>query len=43
MMEILEAARAGGLSIADIRTEEVDLEDIFLQLTRSTPAERAIS
>jgi ABC-2 type transport system ATP-binding protein len=43
MMEILEAARAGGLAIADIRTEEVDLEDIFLQLTRAAPPERAAS
>lgn len=33
MGEILDAARASQLSIADIRTEEVDLEDIFLQLT----------
>jgi ABC-2 type transport system ATP-binding protein len=42
MMEILDAARACSLPIADIRTEEVDLEDIFLQLTRSVP-ERAAS
>jgi ABC-2 type transport system ATP-binding protein len=33
--EILEAARACSLPIADVRTEEVDLEDIFLQLTRA--------
>jgi hypothetical protein len=42
MTEILDAAHAGHLAIADIRTEEVDLEDIFLQLTRSRP-ERAVS
>ena len=44
MMEILDAARSCSLPIADIRTEEVDLEDIFLQLTRAlAPAERAAS
>ncbi|MDX2144103.1 MAG: ABC transporter ATP-binding protein [Rhodospirillaceae bacterium] len=35
--EILEAVRAAGLMVADVRTEEVDLEDIFLQLTRAAP------
>lgn len=35
MGEILEAARHSNLPIADIRTEEVELEDIFLQLTRA--------
>jgi ABC-2 type transport system ATP-binding protein len=35
--EILEAVRAAGLVVADVRTEEVDLEDIFLQLTRARP------
>ena len=44
MTEILDAARASQLTIADIRTEEVDLEDIFLQLTRGVPpADRAAS
>ncbi len=38
MGEILEAVRGAGLSIADMRTDEVDLEDIFLQLTRAAPA-----
>jgi len=33
MGEILDAARASQLAIADIRTKEVDLEDIFLQIT----------
>jgi ABC-2 type transport system ATP-binding protein len=37
MTEILDAARASQLTITDIRTDEVDLEDIFLQLTRSSP------
>jgi ABC-2 type transport system ATP-binding protein len=39
--EILNAARASALDIADMRTEDVDLEDIFLQLTRAAPADRA--
>ncbi|MBL8642417.1 MAG: ABC transporter ATP-binding protein [Rhodospirillaceae bacterium] len=38
MGEIIEAVRASGLGIVDMRTDEVDLEDIFLQLTRATPA-----
>jgi len=33
MQEILDAASASGLQVADIRTDEVELEDIFLQLT----------
>jgi ABC-2 type transport system ATP-binding protein len=36
MQEILDAAHKCGLPIADIRTDEVELEDIFLQLTSST-------
>jgi ABC-2 type transport system ATP-binding protein len=32
--EILAAANAAGLEIVDLTTEEADLEDIFLQLTR---------
>ena len=32
--EILDAVRGAGLAIADLSTEETDLEDIFLQLTR---------
>jgi ABC-2 type transport system ATP-binding protein len=32
--DLLEAARAAGLGILDISTEESDLEDIFLELTR---------
>jgi len=38
MGEIIEAVRGAGLGIADMRTDEVDLEDIFLQLTRAAPA-----
>lgn len=37
MLEILQTAQECRLPIADIVTEEVDLEDIFLQLTRSHP------
>jgi ABC-2 type transport system ATP-binding protein len=36
MQEILDAAQACRLPIADIRTDEVELEDIFLQLTSSS-------
>ena len=43
MMEILDAARACALPIADIRTEEVDLEDIFLQLTSSSAGQSDVS
>jgi len=35
---ILDAIAAAGLSIADLTTEETDLEDIFLQLTSSRSA-----
>jgi ABC-2 type transport system ATP-binding protein len=31
--EILDAVNAQGLTIADLSTEETDLEDIFLQIT----------
>ncbi len=33
MQDILDAVRASGVTVGDIRTDEVDLEDIFLQLT----------
>lgn len=39
MREILDVARACNLPIADMRTEEVELEDIFLQLTSRAPGE----
>jgi ABC-2 type transport system ATP-binding protein len=35
--EVLAAANAAGLEIVDLTTEETDLEDIFLQLTRDDP------
>ena len=31
---ILDALSRAGLTVVDLRTEEADLEDIFLQLTR---------
>ncbi|MGD1879079.1 MAG: ABC transporter ATP-binding protein [Kiloniellaceae bacterium] len=34
VQQILEAVCAAGLSVVDMSTEETDLEDIFLQLTR---------
>ena len=37
--EILQAVRDAGLEIADLTTEEADLEAIFLRLTRSGGAE----
>jgi ABC-2 type transport system ATP-binding protein len=36
--EILAAVHDAGLAVADLTTEESDLEDIFLQLTRSPEA-----
>ncbi|MCC9621119.1 ABC transporter ATP-binding protein [Thalassospira sp. MA62] len=41
MAEILEAVQASGLAIKDLSTEEGDLEDIFLMLTRNNNAQRA--
>jgi ABC-2 type transport system ATP-binding protein len=35
---ILAAAQSAGLVISDVRTEEADLEDIFLQVVRSADA-----
>ncbi|MEM9910126.1 MAG: ABC transporter ATP-binding protein [Pseudomonadota bacterium] len=32
--QVLEAVRAAGITIADMRTEQADLEDVFLTLTR---------
>lgn len=37
--EILESVREAGLKIRDLSTSETDLEDIFLQLTRSGSGE----
>lgn len=36
VMAILDRLRAGGLHIVDVTTEQSDLEDIFLQLTRKS-------
>ena len=36
--EILAAVAEAGLTVADLRTEQSDLEDIFLQLTRTQPS-----
>jgi len=33
--EILDAVRAAGVTLRDVATEEADLEDVFLDLTRS--------
>lgn len=41
MTEILEAIHGSGLAIKDLSTEEGDLEDIFLMLTRDNNKERA--
>lgn len=32
---VLEAVRAAGIGIRDVRTEQADLQDVFLELTRS--------
>ena len=32
--QVLEAVRAAGIRILDVRTEQADLEDVFLELTR---------
>lgn len=39
--ELIEKAKEAGLTIGDIRTEEADLEDVFLSLTYNAPAEEA--
>jgi ABC-2 type transport system ATP-binding protein len=36
--DLLDQVKAAGISIADLSTEESDLEDIFLQLTGAGPA-----
>jgi len=41
--EVLAAVQATGYSIADLSTEEADLEDIFLQLTAPRAASDALS
>ena len=32
---VLEAVRSAGIGIRDVRTEQADLQDVFLELTRS--------
>ncbi|MEP2534328.1 ABC transporter ATP-binding protein [Shimia sp.] len=34
--DVLRAVREAGISIRDVKTEQADLEDVFLNLTRST-------
>ncbi len=41
MGRILDAVRDAGLRVADLTTEETDLEDIFLQITAKRPAGEA--
>ena len=36
--DVLELVRGAGIRIRDVRTEQADLEDVFLELTRSRPA-----
>ncbi|SFQ95395.1 ABC transporter ATP-binding protein [Poseidonocella sedimentorum] len=36
--DVLGAVRAAGITIRDVRTEQADLEDVFLKLTRSANA-----
>ena len=36
--EVLQAVAQAGLSVVDMTTEETDLEDLFLQLTRAGPS-----
>ena len=39
--DVLDSVRAAGIRIADVATEEPDLEDVFLALTSSAAASRA--
>ena len=39
--EVLDAVRAAGIRIADVRTEQADLEDVFLSLTRGAHSPEA--
>jgi ABC-2 type transport system ATP-binding protein len=36
--DVLAAVREQGIRIRDVRTEQADLQDVFLSLTRSRPA-----
>jgi len=33
--EVIDAVRGAGVSIRDVRTEQADLQDVFLEITRS--------
>ncbi|NNF72474.1 MAG: ABC transporter ATP-binding protein, partial [Rhodobacteraceae bacterium] len=33
--QVLEAVRAANVTIRDVKTEQADLQDVFLSLTRS--------
>ena len=39
--DILSAVRGAGINIADLSTQESDLEDLFIELTREPPPEEA--
>ncbi|MBY0510320.1 MAG: ABC transporter ATP-binding protein [Rhodospirillaceae bacterium] len=41
MQGILDAVRAANITVADVRTDEVELEDIFLQLTAGSSQQAA--
>src|SRR5262249_47890383 len=41
--QVLAAARAGGLHFTDLRTEDPDLEDVFLSLTYNAAPAPALS
>ena len=36
--QVLQLIHTQGIRLRDVRTEQADLEDVFLELTRSTPA-----
>jgi ABC-2 type transport system ATP-binding protein len=42
LAELLDAVRASGLTIVDLSTTEADLQDVFLRLTGSAAAARAL-
>jgi hypothetical protein len=38
---VLDAVRAGGVTIADVTSEQADLQDVFLSLTGSSAPDAA--
>ena len=38
---MLDALRSAGVNVVDVTTEEADLEDVFLRLTRGAPVAQA--